>query len=206
MSFSDFKKAVEEWFKRAHGNEGAKLDIQRSVDDRAEVTIIRERLTAHEPTPFRIVYATNDALENAQAVIETKMLTKEQRRSELMRADVDDPMSGGLIDDFCTDFTITEDDRTCLERFLPSQYSENRREALLGLMFGTNQKSGPRFTGYAIDGLILHLLGAIEDEDSQYTGHSVLAELRNRGDVEAAAILSLLENNAKWRQMFRLGE
>lgn len=131
------------------------------------------------------------------------MLTKDERRRELMAADVDDPTSAKLIGDFYTDFTIAEDDRILLERFLKSPDLETRREALIGLMFGTNKDTDPRFTGYAVDALVLHFLRVIEDGESQFTGYSVLAELRNRGDEEATAILKLLESNRKWRRMFR---
>ncbi|MFZ0031448.1 MAG: hypothetical protein WAK84_06215 [Candidatus Cybelea sp.] len=68
-----------------------------------------------------------------------------------MEADVNDTATGGLIDDFYTDFTITDDDQACLERFLSSSDLGTRREALIALMFGVNKETGPKFTGYAVD-------------------------------------------------------
>lgn len=71
------------------------------------------------------------------------MDSKNERRRELMEADVNDPATGGLIDDFYTDFTITDDDQACLERFLSSSDLGTRREALIALMFGVNKETGP---------------------------------------------------------------
>jgi hypothetical protein len=126
---------------------------------------------------------------------------KAERRRELMEADIGDRRVAGRIDDFYTDVTVTESDRVYLERFLSSSDLEVRREALIGLMFGVK---GPKFTGYAIDALILQFLGTLEDTDSQFTGDSVLAELRKRGDQQAITILKLLESNEKWRRRFQI--
>ena len=117
-----------------------------------------------------------------------------------MEVDVNDEVAG-WIDDFYTDFYVAEEDRECLERFLQSSIVDNRREALLALVLATGP-AGPKYTGYALDALILHLLGVVEDEDAQYTGVSILAELRNRGDKQAQAILESLRKNEKWRRLF----
>jgi hypothetical protein len=128
--------------------------------------------------------------------------TKSERLQLLQTVDVDDPIAGGLIDGFYTDFYITEDDRQCLERFLKADNIENRREALIALMFSTGP-DGPKFTGYARDAIALHLLGILEDSEAQYTGLSVLVELRARGDTGATAPLESLETNTAWRRHFR---
>jgi hypothetical protein len=202
MTLDEFGAALKDWFRRRYGSEEATLQVQLDTDGKAKISIVKVGSKLYEPTPFYIDYSTNDALQISQPVLEHKMLAKGERRSELMRADIKDPESCGLIDDFYTDFTITEDDRNCLERFLGSSYLDTRREALLALMFGVNKEAGPKFTGYAIDGLILHLLGVLEDTDSEFTGVSVLGELRNRGDKVAMAVLRLLETNEKWRRRF----
>jgi hypothetical protein len=203
MTLDGFTAALEDWFRRRYGREAATVEVVLDRHGKAKISVIREGSKPHEPAPFYVDYSAGDALEISQTVIESKMLTKSERRYELIQADVDDPKTCGLIDDFSTDFTITESDRSCLERFLGSSYLETRREALLALMFGVNKEAGPKFTGYAIDGLVLQFLGVLEGSDSQFTGSSILAELRNRGDQEAVAILGLLENNDKWRRLFR---
>ncbi len=117
-----------------------------------------------------------------------------------MEVDINEEM-GGWIDDFYTDFCVVDDDRECLERFLQSSNVDNRREALLALIFATGPTE-PKYTGYALDALMLHLLGIVDDGDAQFTGVSLLAELRNRGDKEAQSILDSLTKNEKWRRLF----
>ena len=121
---------------------------------------------------------------------------KADRRRALLETSIKDPAAGGLIDDFYTYFSITEDDRECLERFLHSSNVENRREALLALIWDTT------FTGYALDALLLHVIGVAEKSDAMFTGVSALSLLRQRGDIQAATILDSLEKNDKWRRTF----
>jgi hypothetical protein len=130
---------------------------------------------------------------------ERRTQTKAEWRQQLIEVDINDEV-GGWIDDFYTNFYVAEEDRKCLERFLQSSNVNNRREALLALIL--TGPTGPKYTGYALDALIVHLLGIVEDEDAQFTGVSLLAELRNRGDEEAQSILESLRKNAKWRRLF----
>jgi hypothetical protein len=122
-------------------------------------------------------------------------------RQELVDVSVDDPDAAGMIDTYYTEFSLEDSDRSYLERFLESSHLGVRREALLGLMFSAVSKE-LSYTGYALDGLILHLLGLLEDTDAQFTGAAVLGTLRNRGDKEAAKILDSLEKNKKWKRDF----
>lgn len=126
---------------------------------------------------------------------------KTVERRKLWEAPIDDLNTAGLIDGFYTEFDIAEEDRSCLERFLSSSVLEVRREALIALIFSTG-RDGPKFTGYARDGLILHALGIVEDSEAMYTGVDILGALANRGDQEALAILESLERNDKWRRQF----
>jgi hypothetical protein len=205
MSFDEFVSAIKKWFEDRYINGTVELIIQPLANGEAQISITtpgNENSAPGDPAPFRMAYSGSDALMNTRIAIENKMLSRDERRRELMEADINDPQSAGLIDDFYTDAAITEGDRSCLERFLRSSNLETRREALIALMFGVNQDAGPKFTGYAVHGLLLNFLGAIEDKDSQFTGASVLFELRARGDENAIAILKLLESNRKWREVF----
>jgi hypothetical protein len=210
MTFDDFKSATESWFQNRYNVGSAKLIIEQQANDKAQVTVaVMGRdgsLQLGERAPFWVDYSTDDALQNARICIQTKMLSRDERLGELLEADIDDPESGGMIDGFYTDFVVTEGDRIYLERFLQSSDLETRKEALIALMFGVKKDTGPKFGGYAMDALVLHFLGAIEDSDSQFTGHSVLSLLRHRGDEQARAILKLLENNPTWRKKFFLGK
>ena len=124
------------------------------------------------------------------------MDVKTQRRRTLLETSIDEPAAAGLIDDFYTDFSITEDDRECLERFLQSSNVENRREALLALVCDTP------FIGYAVDALLVHIMGICEHSEAMFTGASALLLLQQRGEKEATAILSSLEKHDKWRRKF----
>ncbi|MGC1381287.1 MAG: hypothetical protein WA814_09750, partial [Candidatus Baltobacteraceae bacterium] len=84
----------------------------------------------------------------------------------------------------------------CLERFLQSSNVENRRESLLALIWDTT------FIGYAIDALLVHIMGVCEQSDAMFTGAAALLLLRERGDKQADTILSSLERNDKWRRTF----
>ena len=78
-----------------------------------------------------------------------------------------------------------------------------RQEALIALIFSTGPE-GPKFTGYAIDALMLHVLAILNDYGEQmFTGVSVLKELQSRGDNEAARIVQSLSRDRKWKQTFR---
>ena|GEM_PF-7010943 len=121
---------------------------------------------------------------------------KAAKRRELAEISIDDPAAGGLIDDFYTNFNRTQDDRVCLERFLQSSNVENRREALLALIWDTT------FTGCAIDALLVHVIGVSEDSDAMFTGVAALVLLRKRGDKQADSILSSLEKNDEWRREY----
>ncbi len=113
-----------------------------------------------------------------------------------METSINDPAAAGLIDNFYTDFNRTEEDRACLERFLQSSNLENRREALLALIWDT------AFTGYAIDALLVHIIGVSEHSEAMFTGVGALALLRERGDTQAKSILCSLERNDKWRREY----
>jgi hypothetical protein len=205
MSFDEFVSAVQKWFQDRYINGTVKLIIQPLANGEAKISMTapgNEDSGPGDPAPFRMAYSAGDALMHTRMIIENKLLSRDERRRALMEADINDPESAGLIDDFYTDAAITEGDWPCLERFLRSSNLETRREALIALMFGVNQDVGPKFTGYAVHGLLLNFLGAIEDRDSQFTGASVLFELRARGDENATAILKLLESNRKWRELF----
>jgi hypothetical protein len=205
MDFEDFRTAITSWFKERYSGRTTELFVQHIAKSEAKLVIRvinNGRLGDDQPASFNVLYSSVSALQHAQINIETKMLTRDERRSQLMASDVDDPMSGALIDDFYTDFAVIEGDRVYLERFLHSSDLETRREALIGLTFGVNKDTGPRFVGYAKEALMLHLLGVIEETDSQYTGVSVLAVLEARGDEEAGAILESLGKNNKWRSAF----
>ncbi|MGA8098162.1 MAG: hypothetical protein WB810_05830 [Candidatus Cybelea sp.] len=129
------------------------------------------------------------------------MNNKQERQQQLKGAEIDNPASAKLIDDFYTDFPITEDDKPLLERFLASALVEVRREALIGLIFSTSPE-GPKFTGYAIDALILHGLSVVAKSEAVYTAVSILTELRARGDKEAERFLRSLGKNDEWRRRF----
>jgi hypothetical protein len=152
------------------------------------------------------------------------MDAKPVRRQELLGTPIDDPKSASLIDDFYTDFDVAEDDRACLETFLNSSVVEVRREALIALIFSTG-RGGPKFTGYALDALMLHVLAIVNGSEAlltsasaldrldvstlvnkmepMLTGVSVLTELESRGDKEAAHVLQSLAKNDEWRRRFR---
>ena len=130
------------------------------------------------------------------------MSNRSVRRQELIEADIDSPLSAGLIDGYYTDFSILEEDRPVLERFLQSADVKVREEALVALIFSTGT-SGPKFTGYAVDALILHILGLVADSEAMFTGIAVLSELEARQDTKAAEMLESLGRNETWRRRFR---
>ena len=139
-----------------------------------------------------------------------------------MEASTDNYSSAQLIDDYYTNFTITEDDRECFERFLDSTLVEVRREALIALLL--SGPKAPKFTGYALDALTLQVLALIEENaaiwrcldlaridpvalaaksEPAFTALSALVELEMRGDKDAASILQSLGRNERWRKTFR---
>jgi hypothetical protein len=205
MTFDSYVTAMESWFQKDYGYRNVGLIIEQLANGEARVLLTGASNVDSglcDPAPFNVAYAAGDGLENTQLVIANKMLSRDERRRELMAADINDPESGGLIDGFYTDCSVVEGDRIYLERLFQSSDLETRREALIALTFGVNKDTGPQFTGYAMEALVLHLLGVIEDTDSQYTGVDVLAVLQSRGDLQAATILASLTGNDKWRRTF----
>lgn len=200
MTFDDFRSDLEAWFGARYAPTEAEIMIKQDDAGGASITIACRKPDTPERVSFLIPWETKeDRLKWAQSVIERRTQTKAERRQQLMGVDINEEM-GGWIDDFYTDFRVAEEDRECLERFLQSSNVDNRREALLALIL--TGPAGPKYTGYALDALVVHVLGIVEDEDAQFTGVSLLAELRNRGDKEAQSILESLRKNKKWRRLF----
>lgn len=200
MTFDDFKRELEAWFNAQYSPTDAEITITQDGSGLASVSLVCKKPDTPEHPSFLVPWETTESLAWAQSAIERRTQTKAERRQQLLKVDVNEEI-GGWIDDFYTDFYVTEEDRECLERFLQSSDVNNRREALLALILATGL-AGPKYTQYAIDALILHLLGIVEDKDAEFTGVSLLAELRNRGDKEAESILESLKKNKKWRRLF----